>query len=274
MDIRQVLEPISRYGFWLIEVCTYPDHLPCSDESRVREVAGMMRDLGIEPVSLHAPFGHEIDISSFNEEQRNYSIDQIIRSLDAACILGVPSIVLHPGPEKERLLTDADHLQQIKQAAYSLLYIHKQCKERGLQLVIENMLGHLSFGQISDFTWLMDDLLDESAGFCFDTGHANLTDYMYTFIDKFCNRLRVIHTHDNFGHGDDHLPPGQGMINWNYFLHRILEGNCDGTFVIELSGHDPDIDRVLTRARNAYMYLGDIARDVLSMEEPFGKTIP
>ena len=40
-----------------------------------------------------------------------------------------------------------------------------------------------------------------------DVGHAKATDIDYErFVDRFGDRIRIAHLHDNDGHGDDHDP--------------------------------------------------------------------
>ena len=67
----------------------------------------------------------------------------------------------------------------------------------------------------------------KSVWYCLDTGYANL-DREHTFeqyVDELAPRVSVLHLTDNYGHMDDHEPPGlQGGTpheHWNYLL-KIL----------------------------------------------------
>jgi sugar phosphate isomerase/epimerase len=44
----------------------------------------------------------------------------------------------------------------------------------GIQLLLENMLPHLLFGQTSDMMYLLGEISTCAVGTCLDTGHAHL----------------------------------------------------------------------------------------------------
>jgi sugar phosphate isomerase/epimerase len=60
----------------------------------------------------------------------------------------------------------------------------------------------------------------------------------YRFIDRFPDRIRHIHIHDNRGGnspGDDlHLPLGEGSINFPRILSALLQSGYDGTITLEV----------------------------------------
>ena len=99
--ILEALPRVRDGGFTLIEVCSFPAHLDYHDRSRVEAAAALMRDLGIEANSMHAPFAEHIDISSGDYGQRENSVRELCRASEAAAALGCRYLVLHPGPEVE-----------------------------------------------------------------------------------------------------------------------------------------------------------------------------
>jgi sugar phosphate isomerase/epimerase len=69
----------------------------------------------------------------------------------------------------------------------------------------------------------------------------------------------LLHVHDNKGHGDDHLPPGDGRIDWTTLLKELAAVNFSGAFILELAGGgDPEI--IMARARRSRTYLRQRAR--------------
>jgi len=73
-----------------------------------------------------------------------------------------------------------------------------------------------------------------------DLGHANLFGQNpEEFIERFHQRIKHIHLHDNFGSMDLHLPIGCGMINWEDLL-RVLKKYYDGTITLEIFSRDRD----------------------------------
>lgn len=74
-----------------------------------------------------------------------------------------------------------------------------------------------------------------------DLGHAELLSNENTsfgFIEKFPERIRHIHLHDNLGGssaGDDlHLPLGEGKIDFEKIFKKLYEANYQGTMTLEL----------------------------------------
>jgi len=78
----------------------------------------------------------------------------------------------------------------------------------------------------------------ESVWYCLDTGYANLAaEYSFKqYVDDLAPRVAHLHLTDNYGHVDDHEPPGlQGGIpreNWDYLLEVLgkYENDVVGSF--------------------------------------------
>jgi sugar phosphate isomerase/epimerase len=73
-----------------------------------------------------------------------------------------------------------------------------------------------------------------------DIGHANLFGRKpEQFIEKFHEKLRHVHLHDNTGNVDLHLPMGCGNIDWKRTL-KILKKYYNGTITLEVFSKDRD----------------------------------
>ena len=59
-------------------------------------------------------------------------------------------------------------------------------------------------------------------GVLLDTGHAHVNGWdIPAVIKALGKRLKACHLHDNGGAGDEHLPIGQGSINWEAYFKAI-----------------------------------------------------
>ena len=143
----------------------------------------------------------------------------------------------------------------------SLNQIARHCKELGIMCVLENKLPHLIFGKPSDILWILDGINSAEVGACLDTGHAFLAGDMHDLVHKLAGHLRMIHAHDNAGHDDNHLPPGDGKIDWERFLRDLIEVRFRGAFILEMAGHD-DPAITMTNARRGRAYVRKIARRI------------
>jgi sugar phosphate isomerase/epimerase len=246
----------------MIEVCSSPDHLDFRDLTRVHRAAERIRDLGMEAYSFHAPFAPNIDIASSDDAQRAASVTEILKAAEAAALLQVHYFVLHPGPENPAAIPAAEQLPRMQHVVDSLNQVAPRCKELGIMCVLENKLPHLLFGNTSDVLWILDGINSAEVGACLDTGHAFLAGDVRNLVHKLSGHLRMIHAHDNGGADDNHLPPGDGKIDWQQFLRDLIEVRFRGAFILEMAGNDnPAV--TMANARRGRSYLRDLARRLL-----------
>ena len=255
------LETIRSSGFSMIEVVFSPPHLDYRDPRAVEEAAARLDALGMEAYSFHAPFADDIDISSPDAACREHALAEILRAVEAAAGLAVHYFVIHPGPENADIPSREERLLRIEHVCSVLDRVAMRCGELGIQCVLENKLPHLMFGQSADLLWILACMKGNRVGACLDTGHAHIAGDLHPLVGKMGPYLRLIHVHDNKGHGDDHLPPGDGRIDWTTLLKELAAVNFSGAFILELAGGgDPDI--IMARARRSRTYLRQRARRI------------
>lgn len=268
MSIFDCLEPIRNGGFSMLEICSSPGHLNFHDLQTVANVSRILKDLGLEAYSFHAPF-IDVDISSLDQQHRKYSLDQLIIAAEAAATLEVRHLVIHPGPDKTLSFSVEERMQRLRNAAEVLSKVAQKCQSLKVGLVLENMLPHLPFGNSSDMLWIIGAMDSLNITTCLDTGHATLSGDIYSVLYKLSGHLRVIHASDNYGTSDDHLPPGKGCIDWYKVLFELTETNFHGGIILELSGaHGSDVEGTLQKARTAQLFLRSIARSLYLSSPP------
>lgn len=72
-----------------------------------------------------------------------------------------------------------------------------------------------------------------SLGFCFDTGHGNMTKNSEALIRELAPWLRYIHMADNQGTDDDHDMFRKGTVEWDRVFSLLQEIGFDGIFCVE-----------------------------------------
>jgi sugar phosphate isomerase/epimerase len=97
----------------------------------------------------------------------------------------------------------------------------------------------------------------ESIWYCLDTGYANL-DLQFSFkqyVDELGERVAHLHLSDNYGHMDDHQPPGmRGGISrrsWDYLLNVLGKYNNDVIGSFEVC---PPLPAVMLRQANEFLF--------------------
>src|SRR5271166_2834224 len=190
-SIFDCLETISRGGFNIVEVCSFPAHLNYHDTDTVARASRRVEELGMEAYSFHAPFSDSIDISSSDASLREQALVEILQAAEAAAMFQVRYFVIHPGPEHWDLKEEERRLDRLKWAAEILNRVAERCKELGRGCILENKLPHLLFARTSDILWILSTMDTGEMGVCLDTGHANLSGDIYSVMHKLGWRLRM-----------------------------------------------------------------------------------
>ncbi len=266
--IVEVLEDIRNGGFSLLEICSFPKHLDYHDDDAVGQASEMIQGLGLEARSLHAPFADHIDITSFDERKREDSVADLLQACRAAAALQVRYLVLHPGPEREGRPPEKEHAQRLHHASGAINRVARHCRQLGIDLLLENMLPHLLFGNTADMMYLLGEIDETNVGACLDTGHAFLAGDLSRVVHKLSGHLKMIHVNDNLGDCDAHLPPGHGSIAWDQLFSELEHYQFSGTLILELAGdaeQPPAV--VLEKAREARRFLR-----VLASNRPGGES--
>ena len=167
--------------------------------------------------------------------QRRASLDRLHLAAEALAVLGGTLYVIHPGGEDQRWVWERD--MRMNLAVEGLTEMAAACREKGQTLVVETPLPHLLGGALDDFQWILDRLPEEGVGVCIDTSHCALGGFLFDALARFGPRLVHLQVSDNRGVTDDHLPPGQGHIDWRRFRDALAEVRYDGVFMLEVSGN-------------------------------------
>lgn len=260
-SILDSLPLICESGFSTVEVCSSPTHLDFHDQAAVSNAAERISELGMEAYSFHAPFAPDIDISSSDPAQRESSVAEICKAVNAAAVLGVHYFVLHPGPENPAPAPPEEQLSRMQHVIDSINAVARRCRELGIVCVLENKLPHLLFGNTSDILWILDGINGAEVGACLDTGHAFLAGDVHNFVHKLAGHLKMVHTHDNGGESDNHFPPGNGKIDWKQLLQDFIEIRFHGALILEMAG-DVDPKVTMANARRGRSYLRQLARSL------------
>jgi sugar phosphate isomerase/epimerase len=253
--IDAVLGPIADSGLRLVEISTAPAHLDLHHLDRLPGVKRQLADRGLCVHSLHAPFGHDVNITSPDPALRRRSFERLLRAADALELLGGRLYVIHPGGEDQRWVWDRD--ARLALSVEGLTRVWQACRDRGLMLVVETPLPHLLGGQPADFDWILGRLPENGTGVCLDTSHTSLGGFLIESIERLGPRLVHIQASDNRGVTDDHLPPGDGVINWPLVLAMLERVGYRGVFMLEVAGNGDVRSHVQRAVASARRLLGE-----------------
>jgi len=245
--IADSLEPIERIGFKCIEVWgVHPTHFDLDDSRDVIALRDRLSAFRLRAESLHLPFSRELDISSPDPKVRAGAVRATIRRLKAGSKIPVEEVVVHPGHARQV----GEEPRRYKMAVASLERICSAAKDLGIRVSVENLhsVGQLAFcDTLPKALHLVRSVEGFAPGICVDTSHANLMGGVAEEIEVCGASVRRTHISDNHGTDDDHLPPGDGQINWQAVLTSLGRISYRGTLMLEIDGRDGP-ERVLSRA--------------------------
>ncbi len=259
-SIFDCLENIRAEGFNMIEVCSSPAHLDYHDTDAVAAASHRIRRLGMEAYSFHAPFAQDIDITSPDSTARQRAQADLFQAAEAAAQLQARYFVLHPGPERSNIPQEQRESRR-ENAVQVLNAVADHCRDLHVGLAMENMLPHLFAGPVRDLLWLLGSLRFPGVGICLDTGHAQLSGDLPSVVDKLSGHLWMVHLNDNRGGGDDHLPPGDGNIDWRGLVRHLSRSPFIGGMILEIA-HQKDERAMLDAARRGRLFLRDLGREM------------
>ncbi len=182
--------------------------------------------------TVHSPF-IDINIASLNPAMADFSVNEINRSIDLACMIDSDIVVVHPGTlgfhgrGREDLIygISEDHLKIIGDYA----------KDNGVDACIENLPNIIDF-MYMDVNVLHASLEKLDLPMTLDIGHAHTMGF--TPDEIYFDRVKHIHVHDNNGDDDTHLALGDGTFDVNGFFDIFTKNKYDGIYMLELINVD------------------------------------
>lgn len=231
MPIQDAVIAIAGAGITAVEISTPPRHFDPMSNGAVTALAQALSAHGLDAVAIHAPFGGLLDLADPNSHHRVAAIGAILTAGAALKKLGGRVLVVHPS-DLERARHDAG--SRLEDCARSLRALGESCRQEGLTLVVETPLPHLIGGRPDEFRWLLSQI-DPATRVCLDTGHTALGGFWRDFVNVADGLAIHVHAHDNHGHRDDHLPPGDGRIDWREIVGTLADAGFDGCFMLELA---------------------------------------
>lgn len=218
----------------------------------------LMNSLKITAGQAHTPFYNGLDTGVGNREYIETMID---RAIEAAGLLGVQWIVMHPGTD----MRSSSPLTSLKGNVEYFLPHLELAARYGMGIAIENIFdARPKFGETARrrFGVSADELLEltdnlskhfSNVGICWDTGHANESHCNQgESINMIGSRLKALHINDNYGFLDDHLLPFQGTICWHEVMDALASVDYRGDFTLETHKFTQDVPEELIDDALAY----------------------
>jgi sugar phosphate isomerase/epimerase len=196
-------------------------------------VAESLRSAGIATTTFHAPF-NDICPGARDEEVRLVTVRRLRQAVSLAPLFRPLGIVMHGG--YWNWLFDFDAEAWLERARRTFSEVMEAAERAAVDISVENV-----FDEVPDHLLeLRESIGSKRLGFCFDAGHATLFSRLpvQKWLEAFGPHLREMHIHDNRGLRDDHLPVGEGSINFRGVLLAAGDVGANPILTVEPQRED------------------------------------
>ncbi|MDD2897767.1 MAG: sugar phosphate isomerase/epimerase [Desulfuromonadaceae bacterium] len=195
-------------------------------------LAGALHASGLT-TTIHAPF-LDLNPGAVDPSIRAASRQRIHQVLKAAELLRPKVIVVHPGYDD--LHYGDNRLNWLKNSIDFWQEFVPVAREFGTILAVENIFEK----EPSTIKALLEAVDDPCFRHCFDVGHWNM--FTAVTLEAWFSELGAFvvesHIHDNHGRRDEHLPVGEGAINFEQFFPLLKQHAPQAVWTIEAHSAD------------------------------------
>jgi hexulose-6-phosphate isomerase len=235
--LLKLLDPLRKAGFEGIQlgVSEPPGELTLrTPDADVARLAKACRDAGIEPHSIYG------GIRFFREDEadRRRGMEDAKRTLEIASILGVRTVLIHPG----QLTPAVPYDECWKLAVEGLRALKGKAESTHLRLGLENVWNKFLMSPI-EFRMLLAEVDSPQVGIWFDIGNVVVFGYPEQWIRILGGKPLVgIHIKDfkrgpgdHFGTYDGFVPLFHGSVNWPTVMKQLVAAGFDDYLITEVS---------------------------------------
>jgi sugar phosphate isomerase/epimerase len=223
------LEAIAKAGFTHVHWC----HQWCTDflysTPEITQIKDWLQELGLGVTDIHASAGQEKNWASPLEYERLAGIELVSNRLEMAAQLGCDVAVLHIPLEPEDEPARVAYWDRIRRSLDALL---PTIQATGVRIALENGFTPQSWIPI---TKVCAEYGPEFVGFCYDSGHGNMSGDGLDQLEAHADRLIAVHLHDNNSTNDQHALPFMGTVNWTRLTKLIVASGYNKWVNLELS---------------------------------------
>jgi len=205
---------------------------------RAHQMRELADSLGVTIEQAHAP----MPLSRGVEEYDSIILDKVLMTMEAASIMGVKNIVVHPKQHKVPFLNSQKEMFDANVEMYKALIPY--CEKWNIIVCTENM-WHVGFdnrtiinsvcADPTEFRDMIDAVNSPWIRGCLDIGHCFVCNIDPVFAIRTLGKERIacLHVHDVDYSDDCHTLPYIRRINWDAVLNALAEIGYEGHLTYE-----------------------------------------
>ena len=214
------LKMLRQAGYRQIEISRKHDD--------IADKKSIIDSLGVKVWSVHGTLSG--DSISLSEELRRKSVEKEFIRMDEAQVYAPCPYVVHYHNRHQ-------NPEIAKAFRKSIEELHEKAIETNLNLAVETAPykpkqydRHPDSLEIADFVRSFNS---PNLSVCIDLNHSNLNEDLVRVSANCAGLISNIHVSDNHGEWEDHLPPGEGIIDFPKVFKALVKDGYTGPCNIE-----------------------------------------
>lgn len=207
--------------------------------------ADTLRSAGLS-TTIHAPF-LDLNPGAIDVTIRDATRKRFHQLFQVAELLRPKVMVFHPGFDELRY--GDNRLAWLKNSVAFWEEFIPKAQKLGCIIAVENIFEK----EPSTLHGLLEAIDDPFFRHCFDVGHWNM--FTSVSMDEWFAALgpyiAEVHIHDNYGRADEHLPLGEGVIDFKKFFALLKQYAPDAVKTLEAH----TVERMMCALKNIGKYL-------------------
>ncbi len=177
--------------------------------AEAEEISRQLRERGLV-VTFHAPF-MDLNPGAVDTQVRQVTFFRFHQVLDLVPLFSPRTIIFHPGYDRFRYDDNVD--MWLEKSLLTWRPLVKMAEKLMVRLAVENVFEE----NPAILQRLLQAVDSPFLGFCLDTGHGHIFSKVELgqWVKLLAPYLWEVHLHDNHRQADEHLPLGQGLIDFN-----------------------------------------------------------
>lgn len=213
-----------------------------------RDIAQLAEELTVNGLSctIHAAF-MDLNPGSVDRMVRETTRKRVEQTLAVATTLRARVVVFHPG--YSRLTYGSAVETWVSNTVAFWQGVEPLIRQTGCRIALENIFEE----EPSTLLQVLQQLDPALFGHCFDSGHFNMfaTISLEEWFSVLGDRIIEGHLHDNHGQADEHLPVGEGEIDFQLVTSLLHRYAPDAVWTLEAHSRE----RLERARRNIQTYL-------------------
>ncbi len=221
-----------------------------ADRAFLRRVRDDMDARGLR-ITQHGPY-MGISPASLDEDTRRLAVKRYRAAFNAAEALGAVVIVLHAGYSRRTFKGNVDHW--LAQSMKTWPEFVKRAGDAGITIAAENILER----EPGPLKRLVEEINSPNFRLCIDSGHLNVFSEVKfgDWFETLGPYIAELHLHDNRGDVDEHLPLGDGTIDFKEYFRILRRFNVRPVYTIEPHSEEA-FPRAIEAARRFIAKMGE-----------------